>query len=473
MSYINEDAIAALSTASGKSAIAVIRLSGADAFEIIEKIFQQARPVQARPEARPADKQIKYGYIVDGTEKKDEVLCSFFKAPNTYTGENLVEISVHGNALIINEVLNLLYKNGARPAQAGEFTYRAFINGKKDLAQAEAVCALITSKTEKAAKAALNNLGGEFSGKINAAKNALIELLAYIEAGLDHPEEDIMFLSRIEKSRRLSDLIEQNAKLMSAYKTSQTLQNGLKAAIIGKPNAGKSSLLNAIVGKNRAIVTEIAGTTTDAIEEIIDCRGIPLTIIDTAGLRSHANNAIEKLGQEKTKEALSYADIIIWVTDGSQPLDKNDEEIAAILQNVPKPLILAENKSDLKKQSSETPQRISAVIRKGGLVPRDIVPCRLSAKTGDGVQNLLDEIAKIAGVSDSGDNLMITARHYNLLQTAQTALETAKKQYADGDADEIAAFEIRTAVAAYEDILGITTPHDILDSIFSTFCIGK
>jgi tRNA modification GTPase len=486
MSYINEDTIAALSTAPGKSAIAVIRLSGADAFEIIGKIFQ-ALPVQGRPVE--ADKQIKYGYIVDAAEKKDEVLCAFFKAPRTYTGENLVEISVHGNTVIINEVLNLLYKNGARPAQAGEFTYRAFINGKKDLAQAEAVCALIAGKTEKAVKAALNNLGGELSNKIKNAKDALINLLAYLEAGMDHPEEDIMFLSRSQKSKTLSDLIEQNAKLLSAYKISQTLRNGLKAAIIGKPNVGKSSLLNAILGKNRAIVTEIAGTTTDAIEEIIDCRGIPLTIIDTAGLRSHTNNAIEKLGQEKTKETLSAADIIIRVTDGSQPLDKNDEEIAALLKNVSTPVITAENKSDLKLQSSDTAktrgdsaQDEIAGKRSGKILDGfgkaetqtfNPAVCRLSAKTGDGVPELLDKIAKIAGVSDSGGNLMINARHYNLLQTAQTALENAKKQYTNGDADEIAAFEIRSALAAYEEILGITAPADILDSIFSTFCIGK
>jgi tRNA modification GTPase len=407
--------------------------------------------------------------------------------------------------VIINEVLNLLYKNGARPAQAGEFTYRAFINGKKDLAQAEAVCALIMSKTEKAAKAALNNVSGEFSNKIKNIKNSLINLLAYVEASLDWPEEDIIFLSRIEKSRKLSDLIEQNAKLLTAYKTSQCLQKGLKAAIIGRPNVGKSSLLNAIVGKNRAIVTEIAGTTTDAIEETIDCHGLPLTIIDTAGLRSHANNCIEKLGQEKTKETLSAADIIIWVIDGSQPLDKNDEEIAALLKNYKTPIIVAANKSDLKRHNLEFNIQSLDMENTNGcdktlsasdiskrptpfetakpqfnlfepvlsVVKSSFISLSISAKTGEGMSDLLDAASTIAGVSDNDDNLMINARHYRLLQTAQTALENAKKQYAVQDSDEIAAFEIRNAVSACEDILGITAPHDILDSIFSTFCIGK
>jgi tRNA modification GTPase len=460
MNYLKNDSIAALSTAAGKSAIAVIRLSGENAFEIINKIFKTTSAIE---------KQVKYGYIFDGAKNIDEVICIFFKAPHTYTGENLVEISVHGNPIIIDKVLNLLYKAGARPAECGEFTYRSFLNGKKDLVEAEAVCNLITSKTAISAKAALNNVSGVFSSKVKTIKDNLTNLIAFMEVNLDHPEEDIMFLSQEEKLTKLNSYIRDIKNLLSSYKISKLLQNGIKVAIIGKPNAGKSSLLNAIVGKNRAIVTDIAGTTTDTIEENINCRGIPLTIIDTAGIRirDHADNSIELMGQERTRETIVKADILLWIFDSSSKLDKNDIKIADFLKKsfINIPIIAVLNKSDLPANLSLTKNALRIVFQ-------DII--HISAKTEAGIFDLLDKIAKMAGANESqNEYLMINSRHYILLQNTLNALTKTRKVLESKDAEEIACFEAIKAKDCLNEILGINIKQDILDTIFSTFCIGK
>ncbi|MDR3195492.1 MAG: tRNA uridine-5-carboxymethylaminomethyl(34) synthesis GTPase MnmE [Endomicrobium sp.] len=458
MNYLKNDTIAALSTAAGKSAIAVVRLSGENAFEIINKVFKTKSAV---------GKQVKYGYIVDGTKNIDEVICTFFKAPHTYTGENLVEISMHGNPVIIDEVLNLLYKSGARPAESGEFTYKAFLNGKKDLAEAEAVCNLITSRTATSAKAALNNVSGVFSSKVKTIKDNLTNLIAFMEVTLDHPEEDVVFLSRKEKLTRLDSYVQDVKNLLSSYEIGKLLQNGIKAAIIGKPNAGKSSLLNAILGKNRAIVTDIAGTTRDTIEETVDCRGIPLTIIDTAGIRDHADNSIELMGQERTKETITKADFLLWVFDSSSNLDKNDIKIADFLKKsgINMPTIAVLNKSDL-------PVNLSLTKNSLGIVFQDTI--NISAKTEKGISDLLDKIAKTAGANETqNDYLMINSRHYALLQNALDALTKTRTALESKNADEIACFEAANAQNSLNEVLGINVNQDILDTIFSTFCIGK
>ena len=458
MNYLKNDTITALSTAAGKSAIAVIRLSGENAFEIINNIFQTKSLT---------DKQVKYGYIIDEPEKIDEVICTFFKAPHTYTGEDLVEISVHGNPIIIDKVLTLLYKAGARPAEGGEFTYRAFLNSKKDLAEAEAVCDLITSKTAASAKAALNNISGVFSSKVKTIKDNITNLIAFMEVNLDHPEEDIMFLSREEKLARLDSYIQDVRNLLSSYKTSKILQNGVKVAIIGKPNAGKSSLLNAILGRNRAIVTELAGTTTDTIEETIDCKGIPLTIIDTAGIRDHTDNSIELIGQERTKEAIHKADILLWIFDSSSKLDKNDIKIASFLKKseIHIPIIAVLNKSDL-------PVNLSLTEETNWDIFSDTI--KISAKTENGISDLLDKIAEIAGASETqNDYLMINSRHYTLLKSTLDALTKTREVLKTGNADEIACFEATNAKDSLNEILGVNVKQDILDIIFSNFCIGK
>ncbi|MDR1196623.1 MAG: tRNA uridine-5-carboxymethylaminomethyl(34) synthesis GTPase MnmE [Endomicrobium sp.] len=458
MKYLSEDTIAALSTAAGQAAIAVVRVSGAQSFEIVRKIFCSSSGVE---------KQVMHGYIVDGGNKVDETLCAFFKAPTTYTGENLVEISLHGNPVIINKVLNLLYKNGARAAAPGEFTYRAFLNGKKDLAEAEAVCALITSKTETAARAALNNVAGEFSAKVTKIKDSLITLLAYLEASLDYPEDDIPFMSAKQKKEMISLAMAENKKLLDTYKISQCLQKGLKAAIIGKPNAGKSSLLNSILGKNRAIVTEIAGTTTDTIEETIDCRGIPLTIIDTAGLRTRAENSIEILGQERSKEAANKADILVWIFDSSESLDKNDLIIAQYLNEscLNAYIIGVLNKCDLPSKINEKDIKILGKFN---------AFLNVSTKSGKGINEIMNTIANYAGISDlNNEYLLVNSRYFALLTEVQNDILKAQQAVESKSEDEIACFEIKNAITALEEILGINVPHDILDTIFGTFCIGK
>jgi tRNA modification GTPase len=457
-SYISNDTIVALSSAAGRAAISIIRMSGEDAFSIINKVFKTNSNF---------NKQVRYGHIISLNETIDEVICVFFKSPHTYTGENLVEICVHGNPLIVNSVLELLCNTGARLASPGEFTYRSFLNGKKDLIEAESVCDIISSKTSKSTKFLLNNISGVFSSKIKKIKNSLTMFLAFINASIDYPDENISTLSYIKK---IDFYIKDIQNILDNYKISNILQHGIKIPIIGKPNVGKSSLLNSILGKNRVIVTDIPGTTTDIIEETIDYKGIQLTFVDTAGIRNITKDIIESLGQEKTKCIIKESKILIVIFDISSYLDKDDFKIMQFLKkNAPScaSIIAVFNKIDLLKNDNFDYSVINDLF---------VFTVKISAKKQLGIVDLLDKIISIIGADEhNNDFFMINSRHHILLQNVLCSLKKAKDILFrnNNNVDEIIYIEIENAQKALNEILGIGINQDVLDTIFSTFCIGK
>ncbi|MDR0890766.1 MAG: tRNA uridine-5-carboxymethylaminomethyl(34) synthesis GTPase MnmE [Endomicrobium sp.] len=460
MNYTQEDTIAALSTPFGRSAIAIIRVSGKKVFDVMNQIFQTS--------SLNKKKQIQYGYIVYQNQIKDEVLCSFFYAPKTYTGENLVEISVHGNPIIIESVLNVLYMYGVRPANPGEFTYRAFLNGKIDLLKAEAICSLISSKTKISAQLSLNNINKVFSKQIKHLLKIIINLRTFLEASLDYPEEEIPILSQTTKLDKINDCIKIIKKLLYCYNSKSLIDQYYNIIIIGKPNVGKSSIFNSIIQQNRAIVTNIAGTTTDILEKTIEYKGISLNIIDTAGITEYSNNSIEILGQQKTKEGLSIAHLIIWVFDVSSNLDENDHKILHLLRNNTKhttPTIALLNKNDLHSILS-----INTIEKFYNNVQKTI---NVSVKQGINITMLLNLIIKTLGVSLNkvkNVDVMINLRHKKLLDKIFNDLLKIKQDLCN---DEIICFHLQSIHDNINEILGTNIKQDILKNIFSQFCIGK
>jgi tRNA modification GTPase len=459
MNYLKDDDIVALSTVLGISAIAVIRLSGKNSFSIVSKIFKS--------HSKNNKKQIQHGYIVYQNKIKDDVLCTFFKAPYTYTGENLVEISVHGNPLIIKSILNILCINGARLAEPGEFTYRAFLNGKMDLLEAESVCSLIRSQTNISTSLSLNNLTKVFSNKIKNILKIIVNLLTYIEANLNYPEDNIRVLSQKEKSDKIDYCVKIIKELLNSYNTTLFCKQSCKAIIIGKPNSGKSSIFNAIIGKDKAIVTDISGTTTDIIEENIEYKGYLLTFIDTAGINNTSKNFIECLGQKKTVETLKKANLIIWVCDISLKLDKNDKSIAQYInlyrkQNIP--IIVLLNKSDLTHiLSVEKIRNVYSNIKNVMII---------SVKKGFDINELLNNIVNIIGNTaiNLSTNVMVNERQHKLLEDVLKFLVAIKKVI---NLDEIICFYLVNIQEKLNEILGIKIKQNILENIFSKFCIGK
>ena len=437
----------------------MIRISGPAAIAVADQIFSPLGKAAAK--LSTADSHtIHYGRVTRRGRYVDEVMASVMRAPRTFTREDVVEITCHGGLLPARLVLEAALENGARSALPGEFTKRAFLNGRIDLAQAEAVADLIQSRTELSLMAANEQLAGKLSQRINTLRDELVKTLAHVEAHIDFPDEDIapdtrgQLVSRLEKGVAFMD------ELLRTADEGRILRRGIRAAIVGRPNAGKSSLLNQLLGQERAIVSAIPGTTRDTIEETANVRGLPVVFVDTAGLRE-AGDEIEAEGIRRSRESLARAELILQVLDGSAALTPVDEQ--QLEEFAAKKRILVRNKSDL-------PARL---ILPAGLNVRVVEICCL---TGKGIEELKDAIKEMVWAGEISSEMlqvMINARHQEALGRARTAAERARAALASDQTLELVAADLRTAMNAVGEIVGKTTTEDLLDSIFSQFCIGK
>jgi tRNA modification GTPase len=451
-----DDTIAAIATPIGEGGLAVIRISGAQALAVADKFFSPAGKHSLKPSAA-ASHTIQFGHVVREGKTIDEVLVAVMRAPRSFTREDVVEITCHGGILPAKLVLDAALASGARLAEAGEFTRRAFLNGRIDLAQAEAVADLIHSRTELALSAANEQLAGKLSQRINELRDDLLKTLAHVEAYIDFPEEDIaeetkgQLLARLERGVAFMD------ELLRTASEGQILRRGIRAAIIGRPNAGKSSLLNQLLGHDRAIVSPIPGTTRDTIEETANIRGLPVVFIDTAGLRE-ARDEIEVEGIRRSRESLQKAEFILHVLDASEPLTDADKKFLAEFSG--KKRILVRNKIDL-------PAKLDLPA------PQVVDVC---CTTGKGIETLKDAIKNLVWSGEIKTEMlqvMINSRHQDALNRAREATVRTIDALRSGATLELAAMDLRMAVNAVGEIVGKTATEDLLDMIFSQFCIGK
>ena len=437
------DTIVVLSTAPMQSAIAVIRMSGKESFDILEKIFTNKK-----------DKSLLYGKIKDGNDVIDEVVVSKYKGPHSYTGEDLVEIACHGNLIIINSIIELCIKYGARMAERGEFTKKAFYNGKLDLVQAEAVHDIITSRSKESLNMSLHGLNGQLSNEITSLKQKIVDILANIEVNIDYPEyDDVIELTNEIIKPHVEDLINDVNHILNNAKVGKIIKDGIKVAIIGRPNVGKSSLLNALIKEDKAIVTSIEGTTRDIVEGSINIKGINFEFLDTAGIRE-SSDVVEKIGIEKSRNTVNEADITILVLDGSKELTEEDKELLKLVEN--KPHIIVLNKEDEGKKIDIDGISISALNKN--------------------IKALEDKLVSFVGVDIEdykNEALLANARQIGLMQQTLNSLNdtlNSCNQYLPTDIIEI---DLKRALDAIMDILGETSKVNLDQEIFSKFCLGK
>ena len=455
------DTIAAIATPLGEGGLAVIRLSGAAALAIADRSFRPVGKSSSKPSDAPTH-TLHYGKVVRDGRDVDEVMLAVLRAPRTFTREDVVEITCHGGLLATKLVLDTVLANGARLAQPGEFTKRAFLNGRLDLAQAEAVADLIHARTELALTAANEQLAGRLSQRINLLRDEMVATLAHVEAHIDFPDEDIAADTKEKLIARLATGLAFMDELLRTADEGQVLRRGIRAAIIGRPNAGKSSLLNQLLGHDRAIVSHIAGTTRDTIEETANIRGIPVVFVDTAGLRD-AGDVIEQEGIRRTRAMVAKAELILHVLAADEPLSTEDERFLAEFAG--KKRILIRNKTDLSVKLELSPpfSEKAAVVN-------------VSCLTAAGIEPLKDAIKELFWAGEIKAEMlqaMINSRHQDALRRARTATERTITALREGITLELAALDLRIGVNAVGEIVGKTTTEDLLDSIFSQFCLGK
>ena len=455
------DTIAAISSAAGNSGIGIIRVSGDEAIEVVDKIFRPAN--KNKKLANVESHTVHYGHIMDGDKTLDQVLVIVMKNPHSYTGEDTVEIDCHGGMLILKKVLDLVLKNGARTAEPGEFTKRAFLNGRIDLSQAEAVMDLINSKNDFALNSSIEQLKGGVSDAIKDIRKDIIYHIAFIESALDDPEHISLDGYDEEITEMLNENINKISKLINSFDNGRIMKEGIKTVILGKPNAGKSSLLNLMLGEDRAIVTDIEGTTRDTLEENINFNGLSLKIIDTAGIRD-TEDLVERIGVNKAKEIAKEGDLIIYVVDGSRELDDNDSEIIKLIND--KQAIILVNKSDM-----DTVINIDELKKDSN---RDVI--LFSAKNGEGMDQLEEEIRNMfySGKVTYNDQVYITnARHKEALENALESLKQVKNSVDAGMPEDFYSIDLMDAYTDLGLIIGESVEDDLVNEIFSKFCMGK
>lgn len=462
MANSEADTIAAISTPVGEGGISIIRISGDDAVKVAQRIYK------GKDLSKVASHTINYGHIIDPDTKQevDEVMVSVMRAPHTYTREDVIEINCHGGLLATNRILQLVLSYGARMAEPGEFTKRAFLNGRIDLSQSEAVMDLIRAKTDKSMKVALNQLDGDLSRLIRHLRKDILDVLAQVEVNIDYPEyDDVEEMTTKMLKEKAVDIQQRIQALLKTAKQGKVLRDGLATAIIGRPNVGKSSLLNALLHEDKAIVTNVAGTTRDVIEEYVNVNGVPLKLIDTAGIRDTADT-VEKIGVERSRQALDAADLVLLLIDNSAPLTAEDEKLLTATKDKQRIIIL--NKTDLPSQLDL--DHLKELVGDSALIETSIVKHEGMDQLGKQISHMFFD----QGIESSQNNVMVTnARHIGLLHQANDALNDVLKGIADGIPVDLVQIDMTRCWDLLGEITGDSYQDELLDQLFSQFCLGK